>query len=161
MKLQPVSIWFGAMLMLVTAAVHADQASPQTASQNPCALLKPEDLTKLMGSKPVAKQNKTTCTWTITGKPNTLAATKFPGTGMAAEMAFEKARNNVAKKGTVIDVYGVGDRSFASTGTFGVVALIIQQGKLLQLKYTSGAPGSDKDIEALKPVAVKAIAAFK
>jgi len=161
MKLQTVSICFGSMLMLAAMAVHAEQATPQAANQGPCALLKPEDLTKLLGSTPVSKHNSTTCTWTITGKPNGLSAAKYPGTGMAADMAFSKAHDNALKSGNVILVPGIGDRAFARLNKIGVMMMIIDQGKLLQLIYATGAQGTNKDLEVLKPVAKKAMAAFK
>lgn len=163
MKFQPVSIsaGFAAALMLAMLAVHAEPASLPAANPDPCALLKPDDLTTLLGATPVANPSKGSCSWTVTGSPNKkVVATKYPGTGMAADMAFSSARKNAAKGGPVINVTGLGDRAFARVGPFGVVVLIISQGNLLQLLYSPGAPGTDKDIETLRPVAQKAITAL-
>lgn len=160
MNFQPVSIGFGAMLMLAMIAVNAEPAVPQAASSDICALLKPDDLTTLLGSKPVANPNKGSCSWTISGSPKKLVAAKYAETGTAAEMAFSVSRKKAAKSGSIIVIANLGERAFAKLTSFGVVLMIIDHGKLLQLLYSAGAEGTQKDLDTLQPVAMKAIAAL-
>jgi hypothetical protein len=161
MKFRPVHIAFGAMAMLFAFAVHAETAAPQpAATHGACALLKPEDLTKLLGSAPSYISKKGACTWSVSGSPKKLITTKFPEEGMAAEMAYYNAEKNASKGGPVVTLKGLGDRGFARLNKIGVVMITIKNGKLLQLIYAPGAAGTEKDIDALKPVALKAIATF-
>jgi hypothetical protein len=160
MKIQPVLIWFSAMLMLSPLTVQAEKAQSLEAKSDSCALFKPGDLTTLLGGTPVAKPNATSCSWTAAGSKSKLIAIKYANTGMAAEMAFAGARKNAAKGGTVTDEAGLGDKAFARMESFGVSLVIIKQGRLLQLQYGAGVTGTAKDLDALLPVAKKAIAAF-
>jgi hypothetical protein len=41
-----------------------------------------------------------------------------------------------------------------------VALMMLKQGRLLQLQYWTGAAGTAKDLDALRPVAKKAITAF-
>jgi hypothetical protein len=157
MKFQPVSVGLGAILMVAALAVHAEPAAP---THGACALLKPEDVTALLGSTPVAKSKNDTCTWTVSGSPNKLIIAKYPETGMLADMGYSTAQKSAAKGGTVVNVQGVGERAFARLNQSGVLLVTIKQGKLLQVLYSPGAAGTDKDLDALKPVAAKAIDAF-
>jgi hypothetical protein len=160
MKFQPVSVGLGAILMVAALAVHAEPAAANTANQGACALLKAEDVTALLGSTPAAKPKKDVCTWTVSGSPKKLVIAKYPETGMLAEMGYSTAQKSAAKGGTVVNVQGVGERAFARLNQSGVLLVTIKQGKLLQILYSPGAAGADKDLEALKPVAAKAITAF-
>jgi len=160
MKFQPVSLGLGAILMVAALAVHAEPAAANTANPGACALLTPDDVTALLGSAPAAKPKKDVCTWTVSGSPKKLVIAKYPETGMLAEMGYSTAQKSAAKGGTVVNVQGVGDRAFARLNQSGVLLVTIKQGKLLQVLYSPGAAGTDKDLEALKPVAAKAIAAF-
>jgi hypothetical protein len=160
MKFQPVPMAFGAMLTLFAFAVHADTAAPQPVTHGACALLKAEDLTALLGSAPVSSSKKGACTWTVSGSPKKIITTKFPEEGMAAEMAYYNAEKNASKGGPLISLKGVGDKGFARLNNIGVVLITIKKGKLLQIIYAPGAAGTEKDVDALKPVAMKAIATF-
>lgn len=160
MKFQPISIiGLGAMLMLATFAVHAEPAASQP-SHGACALLKPEDLKALLGAAPVGNSKSGACTWSVSGSPNKLITTKFPDTGMAAEMAYSNAEKNAAKGGEIINLKGLGDRAFARFNRAGVVLITIKNGTLLQMIYATGALGTQKELDALQPVAIKAIAGF-
>lgn len=164
MKFQPVAIGpigLGAILMVAALAVHAaEPAAAKAANPGACALLKPDDLTALLGSAPAANPKKDVCTWTVSGSPKKLVVAKYPETGMLADMGYSTAQKSAAKGGTVVNVQGVGERAFARLNQSGVLLVTIKQGKLLQVLYSPGAAGTDKDLDALKPVAAKAIAAF-
>ena len=134
---------------------------PLRAESDGCALLQPADLTTLLGGTSIAKPNAGGCIWTASGNTRKLVALKYRATGPAAEMAFAGARGNAGKDGTVItDESGLGDKAFASLPSFGVALVMLKKGRLLQLQYLTGAAGTAKDLEALRPVAKKAIAAF-
>lgn len=135
-------------------------AQPLRAQSDRCALLKPADLTALLGGTPIAKPNAGGCIWAVSGSTRKLLALKYSATGPAATMAFAGARKGAANGGTVTDEAGLGDKAFASLASFGVALVMLKQGRLLQLQYWMGAAGTAKDLAALRPVAKKAIAAF-
>jgi hypothetical protein len=160
MKYQHVSIGFGAILMLAALSSYAETAAPKPANSGPCALLKPGDLTALLGSTPVADPKGVSCTWTVSGSPKMLIAAHSPATGMSAEMTYYDAEKKASKGGPVITLRDVGDRGFARLNKKGVLLITIKHGNLFQFVYLTGAAGTEKDLEALKPVAIKAFAAF-
>jgi hypothetical protein len=136
-------------------------AQPLRAESDGCTLLKPADLTTLLGGTPIANPNAGGCSWTVSGSTRKLVAIKYRATGPAAEMAFAGARGNAGKDGEVVtDEAGLGDKAFSNLTSFGVAVVMFKQGRLLQLQYWTGAAGTAKDLDALRPVAKKAIAAF-
>jgi hypothetical protein len=138
-------------------------ALPLQAESDGCALLKPADLTTLLGGTPIANPNAGACSWTVSGSTRKLIAAKLKlrTAGLTAEMAFAAARQGAAKGGKVVtEEAGLGDKAFASLESFGVALVILKQGRLLQIQYWTGGPGTAKDLGALRPVAKKAIAAF-
>jgi len=155
MKLQHVLLGLGAMLMLSSLPVHA--GPPESDS---CALLKPDDLSALFGGAPVAKPIGDSCLWTASGSSKQLNILKYKNTGMAADMAFMTARKNISKSGPVTNETDLGDRAFSRLLPLGVVLLTIKQGQLLQLQLRTEAPGTEKDLDALRSVAKKVVATF-
>jgi hypothetical protein len=135
-------------------------ARPLLAQSDGCALLKPADLTTLLGGTPTAKPNAGACTWTASGSGRKLIAARMMATGPAAAAAFAGARQGAAEGGTVTvtDEADLGDKAFAVLASFGVELVMLKQGRLLQLQYWTGAAGTAKDVEALRPVAKQAIA---
>lgn len=160
MKMQPIVIVFSALLLLSPPSVHAEKLNSLETKADSCALLKPDDLTTLLGGTPTAKPSGDSCSWTASDSTSNLITIKYASTGMAAEMAFASARKNAAKGGTVTDEAGLGDKAFARLGSTGVVLIMIKQGRLLQMQYKTGAAGTAKDLDALRPVAKKAIEAY-
>ena len=79
---------------------------------------------------------------------------------MAAEMAYSNIQKNAAKGGEIISVKGLGDRAFARFNRAGVVLVTIKKGILLQIIYATGTLGTQKELDALQPIAKKAIADF-
>ena len=154
-KVQTVLFGFVAMLMLSPLSVHA--APPDTAKPDPCALFKPDELATLLGGTPVAKAKGASCSWSVEGSSRRLIALKYPGTGMAAEMAYMTAKKNAAKGGTVTNEPGLGDSAYSRMESFGVSLVAIKQGQLIQLQYGAGVAGTAKDLKDLRPVAKKAI----
>jgi len=135
------------------------KAAPAQAGDG-CSLLKPADVTILLGSTPVAKALGTGCSWTAGGKKLLLMKTK--ASGPAAQMAFAGARNAASKGGTVkvADEAGMGDKAFSALPSFGVAIVVMKTGRIFQLQYWTGADGTASDLAALRPVAKKAAAAF-
>jgi len=125
-----------------------------------CALLKPSDLATLLGGTPIAKPSMGSCSWAASGSKRQLTAIKYKAAGPGAEMAFAGMRKNVSRDGKVTDEAGIGDKAFAATTSFGVALMTLKHGQLLQLQFMTGAAGTAKDVEALRSVAKKAIAAF-
>jgi len=160
MKMQPITIGFSVMLMLSPLAVHAAPPVPVEAKLDICALLTPDDLTTLLGGTPIAKPGVDFCNWTASGSTKKLTAAKFPNEGMSSEMAFSTARKNAVKSGPVTKEDGFGDNAFSRLVQIGVVMVMIKQGHLIQMQYRTEAPGTPKDLDLLRPVAKKVIAAF-
>lgn len=158
MKMQPLLFGFVAMLMLSPLTVHA--GPPDAAKTDACALFKPDELATLLGGTPVAKAKGASCTWSVEGSSKKLIALKFPGTAMSAEMSYMTAKKNATKGGTITNEAGLGDSAFSRMESYGVSLVAIKQGHLIQLQYGAGVAGTAKDIEALRPVAKKAIEAL-
>jgi hypothetical protein len=137
-------------------------AQPLRIQSDGCELLKAADLTALLGGAPIATPNGGGCSWTAAGSPKKLLSVKLKASGPAAASAFLGARRAAARggKGTVTDEVGIGDKAFSSLESFGVVMVMLKQGRLLQLQYWTGAAGTAQDLAALRPVAKKASAAF-
>jgi hypothetical protein len=136
--------------------------SPARAETLNCALLTPEDVTGLLGGPVVEKQAGGACTWAATtGKKKVIAST-MRATGAPAVSAFTGARKNASRQGSgkVVDEPGMGDRAFTVRTEYGVALVAIKKGRLLQLQYWAEAPGTPEHVEAFRPVARKALAAF-
>ncbi len=157
MNMKLICIGFSAMLILSPLAANAEPL----AKADPCALLKMEDVTPLLGGTPEAKSSKGACSWIIAGKQSKLVTAKYPSTGVMADMAFATARKNAAKVGPVSDLKGLGDKAFVRLGPFGVFLVIFNDGHLLQIQYKTEADvGTSEDLKVLLPVAKKAVAAL-
>ena len=135
------------------------KAAPAQAGDG-CSLLKPADLTGLLGGPAVAKAVGTGCKWTAGSKKVYLIKMKV--SGPAAQMAFAGARNAASKGGTVkvADEAGMGDKAFSALPSFGVAIVVMKTGRIFQLQYWTGGTGTASDLAALRPVAKKAAAAF-
>ncbi len=75
-------------------------------------------------------------------------------------MAYKGARQNAHNTGKVTDESGLGDKAFSVAGKGLLVVMIVKNGRLLQLQYMSEAGASAKDLDALRLIAKKAVAAF-
>jgi hypothetical protein len=137
-------------------------ALPGRAESNSCRLINAAVLNALLGGGAVAKPNGGACSWTVAGSPRKLVAAAMKATGPGAEMAYAGGRKNSAQEGTnkVTDEAGIGDKAFAVQTSYGVALFMMKQGRMLQLQYWTGTHGTPKDVEALRPVAKKAIAEF-
>jgi len=158
MKSHFLAIGFGAALTLTVVAAHAEQPT-----HGACAVVKAEDLKALMGKEPTGIGKRGTCTWSVDGSPAKLMTTKFPDTGMAAEMAYADMQKNAekgGKSGDVISMKDLGDRGFARLNQKGLVLVTIKNGTLLQMLYLTGTPGTQQDVDALRNIAEKIIKGF-
>ncbi len=148
-----------AACMVVVAVLPSAIAATNS---DACALLKPGDVTALLGGTPTASSNVTACRWTSTGSNKKLIVAKInmktPG---KIDMAYAGARQNAAQVGKVSDESGLGDKAFSVVGKSGFISLmIIKQGRMLQLQYMTEQSGSAKDLGALRTVAKKAVESF-
>jgi hypothetical protein len=138
-------------------------AAPQARAETPnCALLKPADVTVLLGGPATERQNGGSCSWTVPTGKRKLVVARMQATGAPAEQAYAGARKNADKEGAgkVVEEAGLADRAFSVRTPIGVTLVAIKQGRLIQLQYATGAPGTPGDVEALRPVAGKALAVF-
>jgi hypothetical protein len=157
MKTRLALIGFSTILTLISLSAHAAPGASKTDS---CALLKPDDLTALLGGMPTGKPKKEMCSWTVSGNPKRLITIQYPDDGMGAEMGFANAKRAPSKGGPAIDEANIGDEAFSRLLPTGVVLIAVKQKKLLQLQFHTGAAGTDQDLNALREVAKKAIAAY-
>lgn len=156
MKMRLALIVFGAMLVLPSLSAHA----AGSIKPDSCSLLKPDDLTALLGGTPTGKANQDKCIWTVSSGPKKLITVQYPEDGMGAEMGFSNAKMGMSKSGKVTDEANIGDKAFSRLLPSGVVLIAMKQQRLLQLQLHTGAPGTDKDLAALRDVAKKMIAAY-
>ena len=137
-------------------------APPVRAQADTCGMLKPADLTALLGGSPTATPHPNACIWNSGDGARKLSLTKMKATGPAAEMSFAGARQGAAHGGktTVTDEPGLGDKAFSTLQSFGVAMVLLKEGRMMQLANYTPAAGAPKGADALRPVAKKAIAAF-
>jgi hypothetical protein len=148
----------GTFLLILAGSTSAIAASNSDA----CALLKPTDLTGLLGGKVTAKNNAGSCAWTASGSKKKLIAVQYKKSdGVPVEMVYMGARQNAPQTGKVTDESRLGDKAFSVIDKAGMVVLmIIKNGRLVQFQYRTGTVPTAKDVDALKPITKKAIAAF-
>jgi len=138
-------------------------AAPQARAETPnCALLKPAEVTGLLGGAPTERQSGGSCTWTGPSGRRKLVVARMQATGAPAEQAYAGARKNADKEGAgkVVEEAGLADKAFSVRTSLGVTLVAVKQGRLIQLQLATGAPGTPGDVEALRPVAGRALAAF-
>lgn len=121
-----------------------------------CDLLKPADLTPLLGATITPKAAGASCSWNGGGKKVLALVYKTAG-----GMMYDHAREASAKENkSTADQSGIGDKAFTSIESFGAVIVMLKQGRVLQLQYHTGGAATQEDVEALKALAKKAVAAF-
>ncbi|MEP6763085.1 MAG: hypothetical protein ABJB66_02180 [Gemmatimonadaceae bacterium] len=101
------------------------------------------------------------CTWAAKSGGKQIVLITMRTAGEAAEHAFDYALANPIKgadKGVVQS--GFGDKSFAMMLDRGVQIDVLKNKKMMQVQYLTGAHGTAADLEKLKPIATKAIAAY-
>jgi hypothetical protein len=148
----------GAVCLLIGSGFSSAIAAPNA---DACALLNSADLTTLLGGMATAKGNAGGgCNWTASGSKRKLLAINYKNhAGFPSEQMYMGARQNA--HGKVTDESGIGDKAFSVMPGSGLVVMImIKHGRMLQLQYWTGTPETAKDLDTLRPVAKKAIAAF-
>jgi len=142
---------------LLLALPHAARAEPHA-----CTLLQPADVVPLFGKPVAGKANGGACEWSVAGGPKKLVVARMKKTGADAEMAYAGARKNMAMdtSAKVVDEAGIGDKAFSLQTSFGVSLMSLKGGRVLNLMFMAGAPGTEKDVAAMRSVARKALAAF-
>lgn len=151
----------GAILAgLVLGAVALDP-QPLAAQTDPCALLKAADVSALFGAAATPKATGRACNWKAASGKRSLGVLLYSAE-VPGEMMYTGARGNVGKQpgDKVIDESGLGDKAFSVTASFGASFIVLKHGRVVQLQYLTGAPGTPKDRDDLRVVARKAIAAF-
>jgi len=143
--------------LLLLALPHAVRAEAHA-----CTLLQPADLVPLLGKPVAGKANAGACEWSVGGGPKKLIIARMKKTGADAEMAYAGARKNMAMdpSAKVTDEKGIGDKAFSVQTSFGVSLVALKGGRVLNLMFMAGAPGTEKDVAAMRSVARKAVAAF-
>lgn len=131
---------------------------------NACGLLKAADVAPLLGGAPANKTTPEglTCTWTGSTAKHKLLVLTYKDIGVPGGIMFMGARKGAAadENAKVNDETGIGDQAFSVQESFGVVFIVLKQGRMLQLQYWTGGQGTNQDVTALRPVVKKAAAAF-
>jgi hypothetical protein len=144
----------------VVLALLLFSAQPLHAQADACGMLKPAELTALLGPSPTPTPHPNSCLWKGADGTHKLSLAKMKATGARAEMAFMGAHQNAGGSGTVSDEAGLGAKAFATLTSIGVALTVLKQGRLMQMQYYTGGQGTPKDLDTLRPVAKKAVAAF-
>jgi hypothetical protein len=151
---------FGALAMAAMLALPG----LLPAQTDACALVKAGDAAALLGGTPVSKSTPGggACTWTGAVAGHKLLILTYKNTGVPGEAAYMGAHQGAqaADNAKVSDEVGLGDKAFSSTTSFGAVFVVLKRGRLLQIQYWTGGPGTSQDVAALRPVVQKAVAAF-
>ena len=148
---------FGACLLSPSPVSLATEAP----APNPCALLDASYVKPLLGNKPVAQNEGGSCTWTATTSSKKLVVITYKKVvGAPSDIGFMSALRSALKRGRVINEPGLGDQAFANLESSGVSMVILKRSRLLQLQYQTGNAGTTKDVDALRPLAKKAVASY-
>jgi hypothetical protein len=162
----PMSLPLRALLVGAVLAAAAPSRAETAAAPGPgfdaCKLLTAAEVNLLLVGKATGKLSGSACTWTTPLNPRGLIVAVSKDSGRAAETSYAAVRAGAAKdaKVTITDEQGLGDRAFAAQTNFGIALFVVKKGRLLQLQYWAGGPGKPKDLEALRPVVLKALAAL-
>ena len=148
-------------LALVVMMLHPE---PLPAETDACALLTAADVAPLLGGTPThtGTPQGQTCTWTGTNAGHKLLLLAYKNSRIPGEAAYMGARQNAGtdENAKVKDETGIGDKAFSGRMSFGAIFMVLKKGRLLQLQYWTGSQGTSQDVDALRPVVKKAVAAF-
>lgn len=137
---------------------------PLPAQTDACALLKADDVAPLVVGTPThtATPEGGACTWIGANAGRKLIVLTYKNRGVPGEAAFMGARQGAQANEDVkvSDETGIGDRAFSGQASFGAFFIVLKQGRMLQLQYWTGSQGTSQDVAALRPVVLKAVAAF-
>jgi len=157
--------WRTAVLIALALLVPIGGLVPSARGAAPsdaCSLLAAGDLVPLVGANPArsATPGGQGCRWTGARPKHEVHVLTYANLGVPPEAAFEGARRGLGAStgGKVALEAGIGDRAFSGTTSFGAVIVLLKGGRVLQLQYHTGAAGTPRDVEALRPVARKAAA---
>jgi hypothetical protein len=151
------------ILGVLILAVWMSAPGQLAAKTDACALLKAADVAPLLGGTPTntTTPKGMTCTWTGSNAKRKLLILTYeervPG-GVMFMGARQGAQSQDGAK--VSDEPGIGDKAFSVQESFGAVFIVLKQGRMLQLQYWTGGPGTSQDVAALRTVVKKAVAAF-
>ena len=165
MNIQTAKIVWRRALLLSTLAISVLMvlAEPLLAI-DAGALLKPENVAPLLGGTPsfTSTPQGMTCTWTGAKAKRKLLVLTYKNSRVPGEFAFMGAQKNAQGKGNnkFSNEAGIGDKAFSVQESFGVVFMVLKNGRLLQLQYWTGGEGTSQDVAELRPVVKKAVAAF-
>lgn len=129
-----------------------------------CALLKSADVAPLVGGAPSSKPSSTGqgCSWSGAKPKHKVVVLTYKNQGVPPEMAYMGARRSAEAGGEakLSDETGIGDKAFSGQVSFGALFVVLKKGRVLQLQYWTGSRGTSQDVDALRPVVRKAVAAF-
>ena len=114
-----------------------------------------------LGSQPLAAQTDPCALLKAASGQRSLGVLRYSAE-VPGDMMHTGARGNVGKQRgeEVVAESGLGDKAFSVTASFGASFIVLKHGRVVQLQYLTGAPGTPKDRDDLRVVARKAIAAF-
>ena len=145
---------------LVVAGLGAG-GQPLWAQATPCTFVKAADVALLLGETPIATPPGNSCAWKVAGSKRRLLVLTYSNR-MPGEMLYNGAHQSAEKEpeSKFMDEAGIGDKAFSMTVPFGAMFMMMKGGRVLQLQFHTYAQGTEKDRDALRLVARKAIAAF-
>jgi hypothetical protein len=152
-----IPVALSASLVLAALLLSAHRLQAQT---DACGMLKPGELSAVLGPNPAPSPHPNSCMWKGADGAHKLSLMKMKAAGAGAEMAYTGARQNAGRSGTVSDETGLGDKAFATLTSFGVALIVLKEGRMMQMQYYTGGTVTAKDLDALRPVAKQAVAAF-
>ncbi len=127
-----------------------------------CTLLKAADLVPLFGKPVEGKPNGGACAWKPAGAKVQLVAGATKQSSKNPEAAFAGARQAMGKDPDVkvTDETGIGEKAFTAQTPVGVSLIALKGGRVLNLIYSKGTPGTAEEVAAMRLVGAKALAAF-
>lgn len=150
-----------ALVAALLLAALGLRGRPLSAQADKCSFVKAPDVAVLLGGTLAPTPPGGTCGWKSADSKRKLLVLTY-SKQLPGEMAYAGARKNLGgdKDTKVLDEAGIGDKAFSITASFGASFIMLKRGRMLQLQFWTGAKGTEKDQDALRVLARKAIAAF-
>ena len=137
------------------------------AQADECALITPADAAPILGGEKKAHTlgPGVGCTWGGAGSGgvnnhSVMILTPQETASPAGKRFASDERNALAHPEKARLEHGLGDKAYSQLASYGVKIVILKGGRILQLQFVTGKPGTAEQLVLLREVAKKAAARF-
>lgn len=151
------------LLVIITSVVFVLPSRSQAQTPGPgCGVFTPAEVSALVGKAVTAVPGGRGCTWRDAGEQSLLLRVMGgPGMASVAENTFKSARTALVSEKEVTTESGIGDSAYSHPTSGGAVFAVMKGGQLIQLVLRTERDGTAKDVDGLRALARKVVAAMK